>query len=143
VEGSTSGADAWDEEAESPAEGAGSYDLSRWIGKTPKTMLLEWFQKMQAPRPKIELEPVGRRFRAHVIVMGDTKIELPEDELLDKREQAEQAAATAALFQLFGTGKNKQPLYRMLPLDYRALWLKWERNETMATAQVRPVCTGL
>lgn len=143
AESSVSYADAVEEEADAPADGGGSYDLSRWSGKTPKTMLLEWFQKMQAPRPKIELEPVGRRFRAHVVVMGDTKVELPKGELLDKREQAEQAAATAALFQLFGTGKNKQPLYRMLPPDYRALWLKWESDEKMATAQVCPGSTAV
>mmetsp|Transcript_35442 Transcript_35442/g.104078 ORF Transcript_35442/g.104078 Transcript_35442/m.104078 type:complete len:1161 (-) Transcript_35442:105-3587(-) len=116
--------------------GTGRYDLSRWSGKTPKTMLLEWFQKMQAPRPKIELESVGRRYRAYVVVVGDTKLELPGDEVFDKREQAEQAAATAALYHLFGTGKEKQPLYRMLPPAYRTLWLGWVSNQQTAAAQL-------
>merc|ERR1740124_1669418 len=84
-------------------------------------MLIEWFQKRQQPRPKIELESLGRRFRASVLVTGGARVEIPDDETFEKKEQAEQAAATAALLQLF----PEQPLYRLLPPAYKTLWLQW------------------
>ena len=97
------------------------YDLSSWGGKTPKMMLLEWFQKRQQPRPKIDVVSEGRRFRGIVTVQDGLVYELPEGETFDKRDGAEQASATFALLQLF----SDQPLYRLLPPAYRSLWLKW------------------
>ena len=58
-------------------------------------------------------------------------MELPEDETFDKRDEAEQAAATAALLHLF----SDQPLYRLLPPAYRALWLKWAAQFKQAAEQ--------
>ena len=83
-------------------------------------MLLEWFAKRQQPRPKIEIVSEGRRFRATVSVSGGLMYELPDGETFEKRDGAEQAAATMALLQLF----PDQPLYRLLPPAYRALWLQ-------------------
>lgn len=101
------------------------HNLSSWNGKTPKTMLFEWFQKRQQPRPKIDVEMSGRRYRGIVMVPGGILYELPEGDTFDKREGAEQAAATMALLQLF----PDQPLYRLLPPEYRALWLRWAEDE--------------
>ena len=110
-----------EEEEEGCTDGSEAYDLSGWSGKTPKTMLMEWFQKRQQPRPKSELEQLGRKYRAAVLLAGGARVELPEGESFDKKDTAEQAAATAALLHLF----PEQPLYRLLPPSYRALWLKW------------------
>jgi energy-coupling factor transporter ATP-binding protein EcfA2 len=87
-------------------------------------MLLEWFQKRQQPRPKIDYEMAGRRYRATVTVHGGLVYEMPADEAFSKKDEAEQAAATMALLQLF----PDQPLYRLLPPAYRELWHKWEKD---------------
>ena len=125
VEGSGGGVEAADADAEGDAKDKGAgYDLSGWGGKTPKTMLLEWFQKRQQPRPKIDYEMAGRRYRATVTVHGGLVYEMPADEAFSKKDEAEQAAATMALLQLF----PDQPLYRLLPPAYRELWHKWEKG---------------
>ena len=115
-----------EEDAAAAAEAEAAYDLSGWSGKTPKTMLLEWFQKRQQPRPRFELEQQGRKFRAAVVLNAggggaDVRVETPEGEAFERRDQAEQAAATAALLNLFAD----QPLYRLLPPAYKALWHAW------------------
>ena len=69
---------------EGGAEGKDGYDLSGWKGNTPKTMLFEWFQKRQQPRPKMDIVSEGRRFRATVSVSGGLVYELPENESFDK-----------------------------------------------------------
>lgn len=115
-------------------KGMCAYDLSGWGGKTPKTMLIEWFQKRQQPRPKIDVDVAGRRYRATVTVHGGLVYSLPEDESFVKRDDAEQAAATMALLLLF----PDQPLYRLLPPSYRSLWIKWQAKAKVCSS----VCTS-
>lgn len=104
-------------------------------------MLMEWFQKRQQPRPRTEVSLDGRRYRAAVSLAGGGRVELPEGETFDKKETAEQAAATATLLHLF----PEQPLYRLLPPSYRSLWLKWvaQRKEQGESAQQEEAAAAL
>ena len=131
--GGASAAAASSQAAEGDAAGGGddSFDLSAWNGKTPKMLLFEWFQKRQQPRPKIEVVSQGRRFTASVTVSGGLSYALPEDETFPTRGDAEQGAATVALLHLF----PEQPLYRLMPPAFRALWLKWQERQVKAPKQ--------
>ena len=74
-------------------------------------------------------------------VSGGTTIEMPQTDEFERKEQAEQAAATYALLTLF----SDQPLYRLLPPAYRALWLKWADNleATAASAEQQEATAAL
>jgi hypothetical protein len=92
--------------------------LKGWTGKTPKKMLEEFLQKGKLPRPRFVVATVNPA-RCCVCV-GSRRYEGPKELLCAKVAEAEQVAATFALFKM---AEGRQ-LHRMMPLLFRDLWLQ-------------------
>ncbi|KAJ3154408.1 ATP-dependent RNA helicase dhx29 [Geranomyces variabilis] len=99
-----------------------------WTGKTPKQLLQEWINRKARGTVITYYETPSPRgsFRAGVRFSGSGKVVLEpvEPEALyhtEKKREAEELAATAALYKL----ASNLPLHSRLPPAFKALWLQW------------------
>ena len=109
-----------------------------WTGKSPKILLQEYCRKnfQQCPQPKFErLAGSGSGITLQV------KIHKPRNqeeifvmaESCATMEEAQNYASTLALYRL---NPNK-PLYGLLPLPFKELWLEWLEQEAAAAQSLR------
>lgn len=99
-----------------------------FLGKLPKTQLFEYCRKKKYPNPTFKpLSNVGKGCRLTVRPKGGDALSFEEEGPFEKIADAQHYLATIALYAL----DPSMPIYRVLPPEYRDLWLSWvQRDQT-------------
>ncbi|DAZ93019.1 TPA: hypothetical protein N0F65_011312 [Lagenidium giganteum] len=106
-----------------------------WTGKTPRDHLDDYCKKNKVPRPQYKKLSNGPKVSYSVQMQkpGGPKREyvlLPEhcDAVFHSVEEGKDSLATRVLYEL----NPGLPMYRVLPPQYRDLWLRWDREQQRA-----------